>query len=116
MAGIAVGLNNIYNPADIGIPLSPHDVHLGPFPKGNRGFSRDVIINGRFTHRFGDEFVAHYMLPIFVQTLHEDKLVGGCIPNILVNGQPIATHMAVTDHGALVLIGSHSVHIGGSVV
>ena len=118
MAGIAVGLNNVKNWVGLGVPLSPHDVHLGPMPKSgwNRGFSQDVIINGRYTHRFGDEFIGHFMLPIFVNTYHEDKLTGGCVPNILVNGQPIATQYGVTSHGSVILIGSHSVHIGGDVV
>lgn len=77
----------LYSPADL---TSGH----GPWPPTGYqpppvGASPNVMINGLFVHRVGDQTLPHYSVLPVPPDLHPDVISTG-YPKVLVNGTPIA--------------------------
>jgi uncharacterized Zn-binding protein involved in type VI secretion len=90
-----------------------HDIHLPPtFETAGVAYSANVFVNGRPVHRAGDRSEPHTVPIIPPPPPHPEFIVEG-MANILVNGQPIAFQGAKTTFGSTVLLGSHSVFMGG---
>jgi uncharacterized Zn-binding protein involved in type VI secretion len=106
MAGIPIGLSGqkVYG---------THDIHIPPtFETAGVAYSATVIVNGRNVHRMGDRSEPHTIPLIPPPPPHPEFIIEG-IPTVLVEGHPIARLGSVMTNGGAVLLGSHSVFIGG---
>lgn len=106
MAGIPIGLagQKVYG---------THDIHIPPtFETPGKGYSATVLVNGRNVHRLGDESEPHTIPLIPPPPPHPEFIIEG-IPTVLVEGRPIARLGSSLTFGGAVLLGSHSVFIGG---
>ena len=115
MAGKPIGLHapNMY---------VNHDIHPIPIPKPavknpagkvteSKGYSSDVIVNGREVHRVGDEFIEHTAPLLPPPPPHSDVIGDVGNPRIIVNGKPIVGQGATIAPGGNVLMGSYSVYM-----
>jgi len=93
-----------------------HDIHIPPkFTEPGVAFSKDVVVNGRFVHRFMDRSDLHTIPPPLPPTKHPEFITSGIRLDILVNGKPVAQLGATCTTGCPVVLASVTVLMGGGI-